>query len=537
MPMAPEDGGIEQRLQELEERYRALFNSIDQAFCVIEIAFDEHDVAVDYRFLEISPSFERQTGIQNGAGRWMREIAPDHDEHWFKLYGEVVRTGQSIRVEGESTPLQRWWSAYAFRVGEPAQRRVGVLFSDITDRKRAEADREQLLAQEQSARAAAEAANRAKDEFLSMLSHELRTPLTTILGFTELLLREDDVEPGRRRRSLEMIDRSARLQARLVDDLLDVSRIVSGKLDMEKQPISLVAVLRSAVEAARPLADEQGVVLTGTLPDGSGEVHGDADRLEQVFDNLLTNAIKFTPAGGAAHLELARDDGHAEIQISDTGAGIPAAFIPYLFDRFSQADSTIARTHGGMGLGLSIVKHFVESHGGTVTAESAGPGRGARFTVRLPLIASAAQEGTPPHLPPAASASASESLRGVRALVVEDDPGSQLFFRLALEDAGAAVTVAGSSAEALAAIEVARPDVVLTDIGMPGEDGYALRARIQGYEERSGSAVPVIAITGYASVQDRRRALDAGFVRHLSKPIDLDALVAAVAEAVAARAE
>jgi CheY-like chemotaxis protein len=390
-----------------------------------------------------------------------------------------------------------------------------------------------LYEAERAAREAAESANRAKDEFLSVLSHELRTPLTPILGFTEMLRRRKEVKREMLDHALEAIDRSARVQARLVGDLLDVSRIVSGKLQIERQPVDLRQVIRAATDAVRAEAEARSIALVSDLDPAAAAVTGDPDRLQQVVWNLLSNAVKFTPQGGRVEERLARDGGQAVITVTDTGQGIPPEFLPHVFERFRQADGSSTRAHGGLGLGLAIVRHLVELHGGRVTAASEGAGKGATFTVHLPLA-------SPAPVPRAADpvdGVESAALAGVRVLVVEDDADTRGLLRLALEGEGALVTASASSAEALAAFEAATPDVLLADIGMPDEDGYQLISRIRARSAEAGGRVPAVALTAYAAAEDRRRAMAAGFQRHLAKPVNPTALVAVLVALTAGPAQ
>jgi signal transduction histidine kinase len=408
-------------------------------------------------------------------------------------------------------------------------------------------DNARLYQAERQARQAAESANHAKDEFLSVLSHELRTPLTPILGFTAMLRRQgvSTVPADMLAYAVDVIDRSARVQVRLVEDLLDISRIVSGKMTLTMAPTELAPVVAAAVAAVQPAADEQGVTLTTDLSPAIGPVTADADRLQQVVWNLVANAIKFTPAGGHVTVRLHASATEAVLTVTDTGAGIAPDFLPQVFERFRQADASSMRAHGGLGLGLAIVQHLVERHGGAVTAASPGEGQGATFTVRLPLTAprgvgtpsasvggarsGATAEGAGRASPTNEPAPAGR-LAGVQVLVVEDDADTRGLLTAALAEEGAAVTAVAVSAEARQTYARVRPDVLLTDIGLPGEDGYALLAHLQAAATVEEPLPPAIALTAYASTDDRRCALAAGFQRHLVKPIDLGTLIETVAE-------
>ena len=405
---------------------------------------------------------------------------------------------------------------------------------DITDRLLAQRERERLLESERTARGEAERASRMKDEFLATLSHELRTPLNAILGWSQILANgsrnDDDLAEG-----LRTIERNARAQTQIIEDLLDMSRIISGKVRLELRRVDLRTVLAGTLETVRPAAAAKGIALRPALDPLPVEVGGDADRLQQVFWNLLTNAIKFTPRGGHVAVAVRRADSHAEVVVSDSGVGIRPDFLPYAFDRFRQSDASASRRHGGLGLGLSLVKQLVELHGGTVRAESAGEGRGATFVVALPL-----PEGTLPDEPAeaprpkrAAAASAAmprcDDLRGVRVLVVDDEPDALGLVRRLLEDCGAVVAAAASAEEALQIVRRQRPDVLVSDVGMPDGDGYELIRRVRQLSPAEGGDTPAAALTAYAHPEDVRRALAAGFQSHVPKPVEAAALVAAVA--------
>lgn len=395
-------------------------------------------------------------------------------------------------------------------------------------------DNARLYEAERTAREAAEGANKAKDEFLSVLSHELRTPLTPIIGYTEMLRRRRNVSPETLARAIEVIDRSARMQARLVSDLLDVSRIITGKLDLDLHPVDLGVVMRAAVEALRPEAVARSVQLHTHL-EIAARVIGDSDRLQQVFWNLLSNAIKFTPEGGQVHVWLDRDENEARITVQDTGKGIAPALLPHVFERFWQADSSSTRAYGGLGLGLAIVRHLVEAHGGRVSAESAGPGTGATFRVWLPLALPDRETGQKAETTAPAREKDTSALAGVRVLLVEDEPDTRALLRLLLEGEGATVTEADGVTEALACMDASVPDVLLADIGMPEEDGYSLIAKVRARPPEQGGGVPAVALTAYASTDDRRLTLAAGFQRHLAKPVDPAAVIATLAELVGRR--
>jgi signal transduction histidine kinase/ActR/RegA family two-component response regulator len=403
-------------------------------------------------------------------------------------------------------------------------------FVDITDRRRADEERKALLERAETARSVAESASRAKDDFVAIVSHELRNPLNAMLGWTRLL-RTGSLSEERTARALETIERNATNQAQLIEDLLDVSRVVSGKLTLDVQTVTFASVIESALDSARPAIEAKGLRLSVVL-DTEGVLSGDPGRLQQIVWNLLTNATKFTPRGGSIRVVLRRDESHLELSVSDSGQGIAASFLDHVFDRFKQADPSTTRQHGGLGLGLSIAKNLVEMHGGTIEAQSEGLGKGATFVVRVPI---AAMRRSPvPQVPErkielTAVIEAPPELVGLRVLVVDDEPDAREIVTAVLVQCGAIVTTAGSAADALDAVAHEPPDVLLSDIGMPDEDGYALIARIRAMPRARGGATPAACLTGYTTASDRRRALDAGFNMHLAKPIEPSELVAVVA--------
>ena len=376
----------------------------------------------------------------------------------------------------------------------------------------------------------AEAANRAKDEFLATLSHELRTPLTAILGWARLL-RGGNLPEGTAGGALETIERNAKAQAQLIDELLDVSRIVTGKLRLDTRPVEFGRVIEAAVESVRPAARAKKIRLEVELEPLGGLFLGDAGRLQQVAWNLLSNAVKFTPEGGRVGVLLRRAGPDAEVRVEDTGQGIGADFLPHVFDRFRQADGSTTRSHGGLGLGLAIARHLVELHGGRISADSEGEGRGSSFTIRLPLAA-ADSAGAGPEPPPGGGVSRpsrTAALKGIRVLVVEDEADTRELVAYALTAAGAEVKTTAQAREALDTMEGWTPDVLVSDIGMPGVDGYAFIAEVRRREADSGGRLPAVALTAYAGVEDRRRAISAGFQTHLAKPLDPAEMVAVVA--------
>lgn len=417
-----------------------------------------------------------------------------------------------------------------------AQRHATELQLEITERKQAEEERAKLLIREQAARAEAEQANRTKDEFLATLSHELRTPLSAILGWSHLV-RTGKLDEPQMSRAFETIERNARSQSQLIDDLLDVSRIITGKLQIEPRAVDLCGVIDAAIEAVRPAFEAKKIKVDTALQASGCFVSGDPNRLQQIFWNLLSNAVKFTPERGKVHIEADRVDSQVRVSVSDSGIGITPEFLPYIFDRFRQADGSTTRVHGGLGLGLSIVKHLVQLHGGAVEVQSEGANRGTTFTVSLPLVSAVSAEkresvvtvqtggnGLP--------ASFSTLLEGLRILVIDDEADSRDLVTAIVTRCGGDVKCCESAAEALKTFRVWKPHLLVSDIGMPVEDGYALIAKIRKLRLKLAKEIPAIALTAYATDDDRERSLAAGFQVHVAKPIDPAALVISIAGAV-----
>ena len=427
-----------------------------------------------------------------------------------------------VRKDGEIIWALVNWTIVRDAEGHPLLSVANI--QDITARKQAEAEREELLLSERAARETAEAATRSKDEFLAVVSHELRSPLNAILGYAALL-RYGRMDAEEVKHAVEVIERSGKAQAHLIDDLLDTARIISGKLRLVVGPVDPASVIEESVQTIRPAAEAKGVSLGADLPTEIGQITGDPARLQQIVWNLLSNAIKFTPQGGRVEARLERVDPHIRITVSDTGKGISDDFLPYVFDRFHQSDTSSVRRHGGLGLGLALAKYLVELHGGTIEADSAGEGQGAIFKVTLPVRAVATPIGEGDGAPAAKS---SGELAGVCALVVDDEDDARELLKSALENYGADVIAVRSAAEAYALITETprpeRPDVMVADIGMPDEDGYSLIRRLREWEEAHGAYTPAVALTAYGRVEDRVSALKAGFQIHVAKPVDPDEL-------------
>jgi len=507
----------EEALRRSEEKFRTLFESMDEGFCVIEMIFDAESRPADYRFVEVNPAFEAHTGLRDVPGRRMLEIAPDHDVFWFEIYGQVALTGEPIRFVNYAKALgNRWFDVYAFRLGDAADLKVAILFSDITPRKKAEYEREQLVGQlrEQDVR---------KDEFLATLAHELRNPLAPIRNGLQLMkLARNDSEAVEQARA--MMERQVGYMVRLTDDLLDLSRISHGNLELKKERVELSAVVRNAVETSHPLIEQMGHELSLTVPSIPIHVDGDMTRLAQVVSNLLNNAAKYTERGGRIRLCVERQGSDAVVTVEDNGAGIPAHMLSKVFDMFTQVDRSLERSTGGLGIGLSLVRRLVDLHGGSVHARSDGDGRGSAFVVRLPMVGSCAadrrEEGEVEPVHP-------QSRR--RILVVDDNQDAAISLALLLRIMGFETKTAYDGLEALDVAAAFRPDVVLLDIGMPKLNGYEVCRRIR--QQVWGKDMVLFALTGWGQEQDQRRSLDAGFDAHLVKPVlpvDLEALLAGV---------
>jgi PAS domain S-box-containing protein len=435
--------------------------------------------------------------------------------------GERVEHFQSLRVRKDGSPVDVSLTISPVRDAGGTIIGASKIARDISSRRREEKEREELLTREQQARAEAESANRAKDDFLATLSHELRTPLNAILGWTHVLDRTRH-DPRMVERAIETITRNARQQALLIDDLLDLTRIMGGRLRLNTRPVDLVAILAAALETARPAADAKQIVLRTEFDPTVGTVNGDPERLQQVFWNLLSNAVKFTPRLGRVEVRLERTRSRAVVKVVDNGIGIRSDVMPFIFDRFRQADSSIARAHGGLGLGLAIVRQLVELHGGTVEATSPGEGQGSTFTVSLPV----APLREPQRGDWATAAGDLARCDGIYTLLVDDEVDGRELMTILLERCGGEVTAVESAAEALAAIGRRRPDVLVSDLAMPGVDGYELIRRVRALP--GGASIPAIALTAHASADARVQAFRAGFDTYVAKPVDPAEFVAAV---------
>ncbi|HZG38924.1 MAG TPA: ATP-binding protein, partial [Nodosilinea sp.] len=464
---------------------------------------------------------------------WFFESLHGDDRDRLKQVVQIAQEASSggsfdveYRVVGHQDGRARWVKARGqvyFDRDDTPLRFIGTVL-DITQQKQAEAERERLLHQERLARAAAERANRIKDEFLAILSHELRSPLNPILGWAKLL-QTKKLDDDKTARALATIERNAKLQTQLIDDLLDIAKILRGKLKIETAPVDPVFIVEAAIETVQSAIDAKGIQLHTDLP-GLEPIQGDGARIQQIVWNLLTNAVKFTPEKGRIEVQLRQIDRWAQLTVTDTGRGIRPEFLPRIFDSFCQEDTSVTRQFGGLGLGLAIVRYLVEAHGGTIAADSPGEGQGATFTVQLPLLS---------HRPSGLSAAVLPSeidLTGVRVIAVDDNADALTLITLLLGEYGAEVKGLDSAAEVLATLATFKPHVLVSDIGMPNLDGYALMQQIRALPPELGGQVAAIALTAYVRDEDQQKALDSGFQRHLPKPIEPDIIARAVAELV-----
>jgi signal transduction histidine kinase/ActR/RegA family two-component response regulator len=460
-----------------------------------------------------------------------------------RLGGEkfVEPYGSICNVHSRVLPAESYAELYdpdtRLRAIARLQQKAASLEAEVLQRRQVEERLRVALVGEQMARAEAESANRMKDEFLATVSHEIRTPLNAIIGWSHLL-RTGRLDEATTARAVETIDRNAKSQAQLIEDILDVSRMITGKLRLNNESVDIASVINAAIDSVQLAVDSKDLHLEVTLDPSARHTVGDANRLQQIVWNLLANAIKFTPAGGLIEVKVERSAGDLQLSVSDTGQGIGAGFLPFIFDRFRQADGTTTREHGGLGLGLAIVRHLVELHGGTIKADSAGEGKGATFTIKLPLA--------PPGVTRRKKATGKLSdgfltplalLNDVKVLVVDDDPDTLQILQVMLNESQAVVETAASVNDALEILEWFRPHVLVSDLAMPGEDGYSLIGRVRAIEGRASSETPAIALTSYVRVDDRTRALSAGFNLFVPKPIQPRELISAIASLAEASVE
>jgi PAS domain S-box-containing protein len=507
---------FQQRLQANEERYRTLFESIDEGFCLIQMVRDGRGVACDYRFLEANEAFGTHTGLHDAVGRTVRELVPAHEERWFEIYDRVARTGEAVRFVEEARAMDRWFDVYAARLGGPGSDRVAVLFSDISERLKAEQDLRQLadeLAQ----------ANRHKTEFLATLAHELRNPLAPLSNGLHLM-RLAGGQPEVVEKTRQMMERQVQHMVHLVDDLLDVARISTGKVELRCGRVDLREIVATAVEASTTAIEAERHRLEVLLPDEPLAMDADPTRLAQVVTNLLNNAAKYTPPGGRITLVLRRDGDHAELEVTDTGIGIPPEALARVFQMFAQVGRKPGQ--GGLGIGLSLVRSLVELHGGTVAVMSPGPGQGSTFRVRLPSL-------RPESRAPAAAAEPAppDGARPLRVLVVDDNTDAADSLGVLLQLQGHAAHIAHNGEQALALASATPPDAVFLDIGLPDLNGYEVAQRLRALPALRRTLL--VALTGWGTQEDRARSRASGFDRHLTKPAELAAVEQLLREAAA----
>jgi PAS domain S-box-containing protein len=530
----------EQGQRESETRFRTLFESMDEGYCVVEMIFDQESNPIDYRFLEVNPVFEKQTGIKDARGRLMREIAPDHEQYWFDIYGRIALTGETLRFENTAAALGRYFEVCAFRVGGPQLRQVGIIFNDITARKNLERQRELLFLQEGALRKDAEAAAQAlaqtqevlrqrvaelaaadqhRNEFLAILAHELRNPLAPLKNAVHILQRS----PGDAAvvaKAHDLIDRQVHHMSRLVSDLLEAARMQNGHIRLQTAALDLRSCVAHVVELMRPMFEGRGQTLRVNVPPASVWVQGDATRLEEVFTNLLSNANKYTQARGDIEISLDTDlEGEtpcALVRVVDNGEGIDAELAPRLFELFTQADRSLARSQGGLGIGLSLVRTLVELHGGRVDMRSEGRNRGSTFEVRIPIARPPIEDKRSGVAPSSHEPDATRR----RVMVVEDNYDIRESTRELLNMAGFEVTAVSTGAEALESAPSIDPNIILLDVGLPDLSGYEVARRLR--EVPQFASTILIAVTGYDTPEARALSAAAGFDHHVCKPVSYD---------------
>ena len=520
----------EESLQKSEARYRRIVDTSYEGIWMID---EETQTEYVNQRLSQMLGYPAEEILGRSLFDFMDQadgIAAQEKLDWLKGEGSDLKEGRLRCKDGSYI-----WTLISARAifGEENQFLGAIaMLTDITDRKRTESERDRLLQLEQLARAEAEAANRIKDEFLAVLSHELRSPLNPILGWAKLLQSRKFDEKALKK-ALQTIERNAKLQAQLIEDLLDVSRILQGKLNLNMIPVNLASTIEATMETVRLAAEAKAIQIEMMLDRTVGKVLGDSARLQQVLWNLLLNAVKFTPTGGQVNVRLECIDAQAQITVSDTGKGIDPDFLPHVFDYFRQGDSTTTRKFGGLGLGLAIARHLVEMHGGTVGAQSLGEDKGASFTVSLPLIKDAATINDDTNADSSTAVFAASPLMGLQILIVDDNADTRDFFTFVLEQFGAIVTAVASGNEALQALTQSKPDILLSDIGMPEMNGYMLIEQVRTLEAQGGGKqIPAIALTAYAGEIDQQQALKAGFQQHIVKPVAPEELLMAISNLV-----
>ena len=511
---------VVEQLLTREQRYRTLLSSIDEGFCLVEVIEDADSRAVDHRVLETNPAFERHTGQADAVGKTGSQLAPGVEQHWHELYAKVARSGVPVRAVQHNAALGRWFDVFVAKAEGASDKQVAIVFRDVTAQKRAEDELRQLAADLSQA-------NRRQNEFLATLAHELRNPLAPIRTGLDLM-RLNPADAAAVAKVRDMMERQVNHLIHLVNDLLDLARIQSGKVELKRARVLLQDIAADAVEASMPLVRSRRHALAVDAPEAPMWVDADPIRLVQVLANLLTNAAKYTPEGGRIGLALRRDGADAVAEVSDNGIGIPAEAIGGLFEMFSQGRHGSSYAQGGLGIGLCLVKRLAEQHGGTVAASSPGPGLGSRFTLRLPLApdAQARAQALPAADQPAAGAPAARPAP-LRILIADDNQDAADLLAQSLQLEGHAVTTVHDGRAALDAIAAGRPNLALLDIGMPGMDGYQLAEAIR--RDPGLRRTVLAALTGWGASEDRARSRRAGFDHHLTKPVDLDSILAIAA--------
>lgn len=526
--MAAREEALQAELQATRDSLERILESLDDHF----VMFDR-----EWRYTYVNNKATEVLGLpkERLIGNCIWDLFPEAVGNLF--YRELHRAlAEQRNITFEHHYWERWFENRLY----PSPDGVAVFTAEITERKQIEQEREHLLAREQAAREQAETASRLKDEFLALVSHELRTPLTAITGWVQLLMR-GSLHVERREKALEIISQSTRAQTQLIDDLLDVSRIITGKMRLEMQEVSLPAIVQAALDTVRPAAEAKRIALVCHLDPAADRLTADEARLQQVIWNLLVNAVKFTPEGGQVQIVTRAAAGQIEIEVADSGIGIDPVFLPHIFDRFSQAEiRKLNRSARGLGLGLALVRHITEMHGGEVAATSEGAGRGATITVRLPqqrvatpATDSSHRDSTAP--PPRQPVVMTETLSGLHLLVVDDEEPIREFLEVALTECGAVVATAATAREALDHLAAHTFDLLLVDIAMPEQDGYSLIRTVRAHPPARAGHIPAIALTAFASATDRAQALAAGFEAHLAKPVELPSLLATITHLIGAQ--
>ncbi|MFN6460404.1 MAG: response regulator [Nostoc sp. DedVER02] len=519
----------EELLQKSEAKYRRIVDTSYEGIWMIDS--ESRTEFVNQRIFEML-GYPAEEMLGHSIFDFIEEVNGITTEEiltWLKREGSDLKEGRLRCKDGSYI----WTLISARAILNEQNEFLGAIamLTDISDRKRTESERDRLLQLEQVARTEAETANRIKDEFLAVLSHELRSPLNPILGWAKLLQSRKFDETALQK-ALATIERNAKLQAELIDDLLDVSRILQGKLNLKMASVNLASTIEAAMDTVRLAAEAKSIHLEMML-DPQGKVLGDSVRLQQVFWNILSNAVKFTPVGGKVNVQLECIDTQVQVTVTDTGKGIHPDFLNHLFDYFRQGDSTTTRKFGGLGLGLAIARHLVEMHGGMIEAESLGEDKGAIFTVKLPLLKDSAKINDDTKVKGTTTISAASPLVGLQVLIVDDNADTREFFSFVLEESGAIVTTVASGDEALQALVQSKPDILLSDIGMPEMNGYMLMEQVRTLEAQlGGKKIPAIALTAYAGEINQQQAIRAGFQQHIVKPVSPEELLMAISNLV-----